>query len=209
MKTKIIHIFRGQAAAILITAACSFLFFQSDLSAQQNSYGKQLTGFRDFNWGSSIENVRGRENAFFSQSFEGFGKYVLSFNGDFFERNAGINYTFVNDSLTQGSYVFEMDLDEFKEEFKDIHLRLKKIYGSPRFRSGPLISSDSLWTPITIYNTFRGPQLYWKFENGFIGMIPERDENEISISILFVGNRSIEEYLNERTADVEEFDIIE
>ncbi|MFC2133588.1 hypothetical protein ACFLR4_04790 [Bacteroidota bacterium] len=209
MKTKIINKFIGQAVAISIAAACSFILCRAEISAQQNSIINQLTDFRGFNWGSSIENVRRNEDAFFTQSFEGFGKYVLSFNGEYFERRASINYTFVMDSLKQGSYVFEMDLDEFVEEFKDIQLRLKQLYGSPRFRSGPLITSDSLWIPVTLYNTFRGPQLYWKFDNGFIGIISERDEDEVSITVLFVGNRSIEEYLNERTADIEEFDIIE
>ena len=209
MKTKIINTFKGQAVAISVAVACSFLFHFQNLSAQQDSSIRKLTGFRDFNWGSSIEYVRNNEDAFFSQSFEGFGRYVLTFNDNYFDRRISVNYTFVNDSLKHGSYFFETGLDEFVKEYEDIRFRLKQLYGSPRFSAGPDISADSLWIPITIYNTFRGPQLYWNFDDGFIGLISERDEDDAAITIIFVGNKSIEEYLNERTVDVEEFDIID
>ncbi len=78
-------------------------------------------------------------------------------------------------------------------------------YGKPNFRSGLSIDSDSIWIKINDYGKFKGPELFWKFNNGFIGLIASKFEDDITISILYSNDKSIEEYGRDRLISTDNY----
>ncbi|OGU60743.1 MAG: hypothetical protein A2V66_08860 [Ignavibacteria bacterium RBG_13_36_8] len=200
---------RGQMVVKIVTIVCFFIFNPSNINCQLKTTDIALTGFRNFMWGSNIELVRTNEIVRYSQSFSGFGKFVLTFHGTFLDRQVDIDFTFVNDSLTQGAYVFESEEDNYKLDFNEIKRYLTSEYGRPGSRAGNDIDSDSVWIKISIYEMYSGPQYFWHFKNGFVVLHSAKDEDEITITVLFIGNKSIDEYLEESTIPFENYNIIE
>ena len=57
---------------------------------------------------------------------------------------------------------------------------------------------------VTKYGKYRGPELYWRFSNGFIALIASRFEDKITLTILYT-KESIESYNKDREIPVELF----
>ena len=76
-------------------------------------------------------------------------------------------------------------------------------YGKPSFEICSLIDSAFVWIQITKYGRYKGPELYWKFSNGFIALVASKFENDITFTILFSNSKSIEEYNRDREVSTE------
>ncbi len=163
-----------------------FLFSQQDIS-------EELSGFRGTAWGSSMDKVKSVETAVYMQSFHGFGIDALSYKGNIAGLDARIDYSFKDGKLFEGTYSIYPG-DSFKAEFNKLKKYLIDDYGRPIYRAGPSIDMDTVWIKVTDYGEFKGPELYWKFNNGFIGLIASKFDEDITITILYTNSKSIEEY---------------
>ncbi len=171
---------------------------------QNNKYERILKDFRGIPWNASKEDVKKNENAYYLQLFSGFGIEALSYKGKIAGLEARIDYTFRNNKLIEGSYSISSN-SSFKSDFISLTEYLSKQYGKPDYMAGPLIHSDSVWIKENNYGKFRGPELYWKFKNGFIGLHSSRFRERITTTILFVYGKTIEEYGSETMPYVDEF----
>lgn len=169
-----------------------FAFFLNYLPAQQKS---KLPQFRNFEWETAPEIIRKNESARFLQTFDGFGVYAISFRGDFIGLNARIDFTFKDKKLVEGSYQIQSDLS-YEEDFIKIKNHLSNLYGKPKFWAIRKFDSDYPWVKETDLGTYRGPELFWEFENGFIAIHSSRFIDEITIKVLYVYNQKIGEYGN-------------
>lgn len=162
------------------------------------AYGMQkskLPNFRNFEWETSPEFVRQNETAKFQQSFKGFGVYALTYRSEFIGMSARVDFTFKENKLSEGLYQIQSDLN-YKEDFIKIKNHLTKLYGKPNFWAIKQIESEQVWIKETDLGTFRGPELFWEFENGFIAIQSSRFVDEITIKVLYVYNQKISEYGN-------------
>ena len=169
----------------------------------QTKSSKELTGFRNVPWGSSIDEVKSKETESYLQSFEGFGIYALSYKSKIAGLSTRVDYTFKNGKLVEGSYSFKSG-KSFKNDFNTVKNFLITEYNKPDFKAGPSIESDSVWIMVTKYGKYRGPELYWQFNNGFVALIASRFEDRITLAILYT-NESIQEYNKSREISVESF----
>lgn len=169
----------------------------------QTEPAKELTGFRNISWGSSVKEVKSRETESYLQSFWGFGIYALSYKSKISGLSTRIDYSFKNGKLVEGSYTFEPGKN-FKNDFNKLKDFLIDRYSKPNFKVGPLIESDSVWIMVTKYGKYRGPELYWRFSNGFVALIASRFEDKITLTILYT-NESIKNYNKDREISVESF----
>ena len=182
--------------------------FVSDLPANALSDStKSLPEFRSIKWESSAEHIIKQEKAKYLQSFSGFGTEAISFKDKIEGLDARIDYVFKENKLIEASYtvVFE---DTFRSNFKTLLNFLENQFGAPVYRSGLLYTSDSLWIKISKAGLYIGPSLYWVFKNGFIGLISEKFREEISISVLYAYDRTIEVYNEQNLVNLKQFKII-
>jgi hypothetical protein len=163
---------------------------------------KELTGFRNFPWGSSIYEVKSLETENYLQTFIGFGVYALSYKSRIAGLTTRIDYTFKRGRLIEGSYSFH-SAGYFKQDFNKLKDFLIAEYSEPDLKAGPLIESDSVWIKVTEYGRYKGPELYWLFSNGFIALVASKFEDEITLTILYTNDKSIEEYNKDREVSVE------
>jgi len=166
-----------------------------------------LPEFRNVKWGCSLRNVEEKETAHYLQKFSGFGIEALSYEGNIVGMNARIDYTFKNKKLTEGSYTV-ISKYNFVEDFRTLLSFLKNHYGKPEYRSGPIYTSDSVWIKTDDFGTYLGPAFYWLFEDGFIGLVSEKFKEEISITILFVHDLTVDEYNSRNLVELKNFKII-
>lgn len=188
-------------------AICIIIFFSLGGNFQPRNIGdstQTLPEFRNVKWGTSINKVREIETARYLQSFTGFGIEALSFKGKIAGLETRIDYTFKEDKLTEGSYII-IDENTFRDNFQSLLRFLQNLYGIPEFRSGPLYTADSVWIKLTDTGLFSGPSLYWKFNNGFIGLISEKFKEEITLTILYAYNKTIEEYSTKNLVELKDF----
>lgn len=144
-------------------------------------------------WGVSSVEVESSETLPALQSFSGFGVYTLSFGGEFAKIKCRVDYSFKEDKLTEGMYVID-DVENITETFEELQKHLTEFYGKPDHWANHFITDNDIWIQETPYGKYRGPELYWEFNNGFIGLIASRFKDEISIKVLYAGNVSIEKY---------------
>jgi hypothetical protein len=163
----------------------------------QDAGQKELNGFRKAVWGSSMDQVRLAETETYMQQFHGFGIDALSYEGDIAGLTARIDYSFKNGKLFEGSYVINPQ-DNIKPDFRKLRDFLVEKFGKPDYRAGLLIDSDSIWIKVTDYGEFKGPELYWKFADGFIGLIASRFDNNITLTILYSSDTTIVNYGKDR-----------
>lgn len=164
----------------------------------QKAKDNKLPLFRNFEWRSSPENIKENETARYLQTFSGFGTYALSFRGEFLELNSRIDFSFKDSMLIEGSYEIESDFT-YEENFIKIRDHFTKHYGKPKYWAIRKFGSGQRWIRETDLGTFRGPELFWEFDNGFIAIHSSKYIEEITITVLYVYNKKIEEY---GTADV-------
>jgi hypothetical protein len=160
--------------------------------------------FRNMAWGTSQENVRKKESAYYLQTFMGFGLVTLSFKDKLAGLDTRVDYTFKNDNFTEGSYIIKSG-DSFKDDFINLLDYLTHQYGRPEFRSGPHLISDSIWVKRDNYKSFSGPAFYWKYKDGFIALISNKFEEDITITILYAYNATIENYLEINGVELNKF----
>jgi hypothetical protein len=163
----------------------------------QTIISRELKGFRGSDWGSSINKVKEAEKEDYLQSFHGFGIDALSYSGGIAGLNARIDYSFKDNKLFEGTYTINPE-DDIKFGFNKLERYLIGEYGKPNFRAGKSINSDSIWINVNDYGKFSGPELFWKFDNGFVGLIASKFENDITITVLYSNDKSIEEYGSDR-----------
>jgi hypothetical protein len=160
--------------------------------------------FRNIAWGTSQENVRKQESAYYLQTFMGFGLVTLSFKDKLAGLETRVDYTFKGDKFTEGSYIIESG-DSFKDDFIKLLDYLTHQYGRPEYRSGPQFTSDSIWVKRDNYKSFSGPSFYWKYKNGFIALISNKFGEDITITILYAYNSTIENYLENNGVELYKF----
>ena len=165
-----------------------------------------LPEFRNVKWGSSISDVEERETAQYLQKFTGFGIQALSFEGNIAGLDTRIDYTFKNKKLTEGSYTV-ISKGTFRKDFLTLLSFLENRYGRPGYRSGPLHKSDSVWIKINDYGMYIGPSFYWVFNDGFIGLISEKFKEEITLTILFASDMTVDAYNSRNLVELKNYKI--
>ncbi len=55
---------------------------------------------------------------------------------------------------------------------------------------------------------FIGPSFYWEFKNGFIGLISQKFKEEITLTILFASDLTVDEYNSKNLVELKNFKII-
>ncbi len=161
--------------------------------------------FRNIPWGSSIENVKEIESSFYLQKFIGFGVETLSYKDNLAGINSRVDYTFKNNKLTEGAYIIKPD-ESFKSDLLYILKYLSDEFGKPGFRSGPLYIADKIWVKENDYGSYSGPSYYWIFSDGFIALISQKFEDDITISVLFAHGSSIGRYAENNGVKLDQFE---
>lgn len=175
--------------------------FASGLQASQPDSLISLVEFRGIKWNSSIEDVRQQETSNYLQKFKGFGIEAISFTSEIDGLDVRIDYTFKHNKLVEGSYTIKSGKN-YKDDFISLLKFVIRKYGNPKYRAGPLYNSGDFWVRENNYGMFRGPSLYWKFQNGFIALLSEKQDENITITILFVDGKTIEEYATGNIAEI-------
>jgi hypothetical protein len=187
---------------------CILICFVADSQAAALADStKSLPEFRNIEWESSAEHVRGQEKAKYLQSFSGFGTEAISFREKIEGLDTRIDYVFKENKLIEGSYTVISE-NNFRNDFKILKDFLENHFSKPDYGSGPLYTSDSVWIRISNAGLYTGPSLYWVFNNGFIGLISEKFREEISISILYAYDRTIDDYNEQNLINLKDFKII-
>ena len=168
---------------------------------------QSLPEFRNVKWGATLNDVRKQETAHYLQSFSGFGVEALSYKGNVAGLDARIDYTFKNEKLAECSYAVTSD-DNFRNDFLILLSYLENHYGKPAFDAGPTYTSGSVWIKINNYGMYMGPSFYWVFENGFIYLFSQKFKEEITLTILFVSDLTIDEYNLKNFVELKDFRII-
>ena len=163
-----------------------------------------LPEFRNVKWGSSLNDVEEKETAHYLQTFSGFGIEALSYKGNIAGLDARIDYTFKNKKFTEGSYTV-IPKDTFREDFLTLLSFLENRYDRPGYSSGPLYTSDSVWIKINDLGLCIGPSFYWVFNNGFISLISQKFKEDITLTILFVSDLTIDEYNSKNLVELKNF----
>jgi hypothetical protein len=182
----------------------SLIIFAINIVYCQTEERGALSRFRGAVWGSSIEDVKASEAAEYMQSFHGFGLDALSYKGHIAGLQARIDYSFKNGKLFEGAYSINTE-EYFKDNFDKLKNFLTDNFGKPDFRAGRAIESDSVWIKVTDYGKFKGPELYWKFTDGFIALIASKFESEITLTVLYSKDKSIESYGKDRLISTDNF----
>lgn len=192
MRTKIIFII------VLCSVSSEALSYTSKDST------RAMPEFRNIPWSSSIKEVREKENAYYLQNFSGFGVTALSFKDKLAGIEARIDYTFKNDQFTEGAYIIKPG-NLFKNNFVHLLEFLTVQYSNPEYRSGPLYTLDTFWIKENNYGRFSGPAFYWVFNDGFISLLSQKFEDDITITVLFVHGSSIENYAKNNGVELSNF----
>jgi uncharacterized protein YkvS len=166
-----------------------------------------LPEFRNVKWGASLRDVEEKETAHYLQVFTGFGIEAHSYEGNIAGLDTRIDYTFKDRKFSEGSYTI-ISNDTFREDFLTLLRFLQDRYGKAGYSSGPFYTSDSVWIKINDYGMFVGPSLYWVFKDGFIGLISEKFEEEVTLTILFASNLTVEEYNSKNLVELKNYRII-
>ena len=185
----------------LIIFSCFFIdSFAKDLPDSTLVFPK----FRNISWNTSIEVVKEKESAYYLQEFSGFGIVTLSYKDKIAGVEARVDYTFKNDRLIEGTYIIKPG-DSFKKIFVLLSEYLRKEIGKPDYRSGPLYSSDTLWIKENDYGRFSGPSFYWVFIDGFISLLSQKFEDDITVTVLYAHGSSIENYAKNNGVELSKF----
>lgn len=164
-------------------------FYPQDFSGLDS-----IPKFRGFDWGESLKNIESNELSDYKQTFIGFGVKTLSYSGKIAELDADIDYVFENNVLTEGMYIIKVEIslfDEIIEKIKNYHFEKLDI---PHYWSSSHPNSKIDWSKVEENGICRGPEIYWEYCDGFIGIIAENFKDDITITILYVKGKSINDY---------------
>ena len=196
-------IFICTAKRIYLLVLLNILFIDCTIFSQ-TVISRELTGFRGSSWNSGIEKVKAKERESYLQSFHGFGIDAISYKGNIAGLTARIDYSFKEGKLFEGTYVINPE-GEIRGDFKKLEKFLTAEYGKPNFRAGEMIDSDSIWIKINDFGKFKGPELFWKFTNGFIALVASKFEDDITITVLYSNDKSIREYGSDRLISTDDY----
>jgi len=163
-----------------------------------------LRGFNGFTWGNSSQFIRNEETSKYMQTSLGFSRSVVSFSDEIEGFDSRIDYVFKEDELIEGSYTFN-NVEDIQTIFSTMQEMLRNKYGKPDFWATAHINSKNIWKRVNNYGLFRGPELYWQFENGFIVLHSSKYVEDITLSIIYVHNKTIEQFSEDNLLPVELF----
>ncbi len=181
---------------LVFTVILISLFFSSILPQNRTAVSKTMPKFRGVEWGASIDKVKSTEREKYLQDYSGYGLKAVCYMGSIAGLDARIDYNFKDGKLFAGTYTLSPG-SSFLSDFKELRSFLIQKYGKPDMKFGPGIDSSTVWIKENNYGRYRGPELYWKFKNGFVGLHSSRFKNDNTISILFVEGKTVEEFYNE------------
>ena len=164
---------------------------ESHLFSQNFSQADSIPKFRGFDWAESIDNVKSREFTNYMQTYIGFGVYILSYHGEIVDYEARIDFVFEGEVLVEGQYILEVD--SYTETYEKIKNYYFNKLGTPNYWASSHPNAKIDWTGDES-GMCRGPEIYWEYCNGFIGIIAEKYMEEITITILYAYQKTIEEY---------------
>lgn len=159
----------------------------------QNSNQKNLPEFRNFKWDAAPDTIKENETARYLQTFSGFGSYALSFRGEFLNLNSRIDFSFKDSLLVEGSYEIKCNFS-YDEDFLKIKEYFTAQYGKPEYWAIRKFDAKPRWIKESDLGAFRGPELFWEFDDGFIAVQSSKYIEEITITVLYVHNKKISEY---------------
>jgi hypothetical protein len=167
------------------------ILIESYLYAQNFNQTDSIPKFRSFYWEESFNDVKSREIAKYMQTYIAFGESILSYHGEIADCEARIDFVFIDGILVEGHYIIEVDsYEETNEKIKDYYF--KKL-GTPNYWASSHPNSKIAW--IGDENEIcRGPEIYWGYCDGFIAIIAEKYMKEITITIIYAHNKTIQEY---------------
>jgi len=160
--------------------------------AQNENQIDSIPKFRGFKWGESMKEVKSKELAKYLQTFIGFGVNIISYSGKIADYNSIIDYVFEDSILVEASH--SIKIEYFPKAFKKLKEYYINKFGTPFYWANSHPNSVIDWTSETKGDLCRGPELYWEFCNGFIGIIAEKFKEDITITILYVHQKTIREY---------------
>jgi len=181
---------------LVFTLILISLFLSSDFSQNKFNKNRLLSGFRGIEWGTAKNKVKSIVNDYYLQEYYGFGVEALCYKGKIAGLDARIDYNFKNNKLVDGVYSLNPN-SSFRNDFITLKNYLIEEYGEPDIQVGPSIDSSSVWIKANNYGRFRGPELYWSFKNGFIGLHATKFKDEKTISVLYVFGKTVEEFYKE------------
>lgn len=170
------------------------LLLVSNLYPQGYNDLDSIPKFRGFDWGETLENIKSKELADYKQTFIGFGVNTLSYSGKIAELDADIDYVFENDVLSEGIYIIKVELSFFDEAFEKIKNYYFQKLNIPHYWASSHPNSKINWNDTVENETCRGPEIYWEYCNGFIGIVAEKFKEEITITVIYVHQKTIQSY---------------
>jgi len=187
---------------LVITLILISLFSLSNFSQNKLSKERLLKDFRGIEWGTPKNKVKSIVKDYYLQEYSGFGIEALCYKGKIAGLEARIDYNFKNNKLVDGLYSINPN-SSFHKDFITLRDFLIKEYGKPEIKIGPDIDSSAVWKKENNYGRFRGPELYWSFKNGFIGLHASKFKDDITINVLYVEGKTVEEFYKESMVPLE------
>ena len=165
--------------------------FSVDQYAQDSDKLELVPKFRGFEWGESINDVKSKEMLQYMQTTRGFGEEIISYKGSTAGLNARIDYIFRDGKLVEGLY--EIEVDSFEVDFEIVKDYYFKLLDYPNYWASSHPNTEINWIGDE-HGLCRGPEMYWEYFNGFIAVIAEKFREEITISIIYVYDKTILDY---------------
>jgi len=175
----------------LIKVVVIFCVFQWNFYSQDFSQLDSIPKFRGIEWEETLEFVKAKEIAKYMQRSKGFGVEILSFHGVISKYKARIDYVFKDNKLIEG--IYEIEVESFEETYEEIKNTYFRKLDIPNYWASSHPDSDFDWNGEED-NLCRGPEIYWEYCDGFIAIIAEKYKSEITISILFAHEKTIQDY---------------
>ena len=167
------------------------LFFSLEYFSQNLGKLEYLPEFRGYKWGERFLDVKAKEVAPYLQTTFGFGQQILSYKGRIAGHKARIDYVFKDKQLVEG--IYEIKVDSFETSFEKIKQYYIDKLDHPIYWAGAHPLTKINWVG-NKNGLCRGPEIYWEYFDGFVAIICEKYKEEITISILYVYDKTIADY---------------
>ena len=170
---------------ILILTLCEALY------SQNSGKLEYMPKFRECEWGEKFVDVRANEVETYLQTTYGFGQKILSYTTKIAGYKARVDYVFKDERLVEG--IYEIKVDSFEVAFDEIRQFYIEKLDYPVYWSGSHPLTKTNWKG-NENGLCRGPEIYWEYFDGFIAIVAEKYKQEITISILYVYDKTIVDY---------------
>jgi len=176
----------------LISIICIFMQIGSIAFSQTFSRLDSIPKFRGMEWGETIKDIKSKELAKYGQTFIGYGESIISYFGEIASHETIIDYVFNDNILTEASY--NLDVEDFTPTFESIKNHYINKLGEPNYWASLHPKFVGNWKGDEENGLCRGPEIYWEYCNGFIGIIAEKYKEDITLTVLYVHNKTILDY---------------